>query len=194
MQRNDVIYGKKTDDLQKCSYVEVWLRDGDNGFGVCYHHAGHGCIWHYLLKNVDKYDEVVNTILELICGADSFTEVYDILVDYFSSDDIYEYLDDEPEYEEPPMRSEEEIREYESEAFDRVWLVRKQNMFVNMLEGTESVQIDILDGCIKAIDEVCEKYGIDFKEPVSDWDYGYWSGILAALRWVMGDEKDFLDT
>lgn len=37
-------------------------------------------------------------------------------------------------------------------------------------------------------------FKIDFKEPVSDWDYGYWSGILAALRWVMGDEKDFLDT
>ena len=80
------------------------------------------------------------------------------------------------------------------EAFDRVWLVRKQDMFVNMLEGTESIQAVILDGCLKAIDRVCDKYNIDFKEPVSDWNYGYWSGILAALRWVMGDEKDFLDT
>ena len=32
------------------------------------------------------------------------------------------------------------------------------------------------------------------KLPSSDWEYGYQSGILAALRWVLGEEKDFLDT
>lgn len=194
MQRNDIIYGEKTGDYKTDTYVEVWLADDDNRFRIGYQHNAHGYTWFFILRDANKYDEVKDTIQELICGADNPAEAYDILVDYIESDDIYEYLDDEPEYEEPPMRSEEEIREYESEAFDRVWLVRKQNMFVNMLEGTESVQVDILDGCIKAIDKVCEKYGIDFKEPVSDWDYGYWSGILAALRWVMGDEKDFLDT
>jgi hypothetical protein len=26
------------------------------------------------------------------------------------------------------------------------------------------------------------------------WDYGYANGKLAALRWVLGDEWDFLDT
>jgi hypothetical protein len=60
--------------------------------------------------------------------------------------------------------------------------------------GEETIQLDIMDGMIKAVDKACEKWGIDFKEPVSDWNYGYWSGILAALRWVLGDEKDFLDT
>ena len=92
------------------------------------------------------------------------------------------------------MRTEEEIGEYMEEAFDRVWLVRKQDMFCNMLSGVECIDADILEGCNNAIEKVCDKYNIDFKEPVSDWDYGYWSGILAALRWVMGDEKDMLDT
>ena len=193
-KREDVIYGKKTGDYKNDTYVEIWLRDEDNGFGICYQHDARGCVWHFLLREADKYNEVKSTLHELICGIDNPPEVYDTLVEYFSSDDMYEYLDDEPEYEEPPMRTEEEIHEYMDEAFDRVWLVRKQNMFVNMLEGTESIQADILDGCLKAIDRVCDKYNIDFKEPVSDWDYGYWSGILAALRWVMGDEKDFLDT
>lgn len=194
IKREDVIYGKKTGDYKVDSYVEVWLRDEDNGFGVCYQHDAQGCVWHFLLREIDKYDEIKDTLKELICGANNAREVYDILGEYFSSDDMYEYLDDEPEYDEPEMRTKEEIQEYESEAFDRVWLVRKQNLFRNMLEGTESIQADILDGCLKEIDRVCKEYNIDFKEPVSDWDYGYWSGILAALRWVMGDEKDFLDT
>lgn len=194
IKREDVIYGKKTGDYKVDSYVEIWLRDEDNGFCVCYQHDACGCVWHFILREIEKYDEVKATLQELICGANNLPEVYDILVDYFSSDDVYEYLDDEPEYEEPEMRTKEEIQEYESEAFDRVWLVRKQDMFANMLAGTESIQADILDGCLKEIDRVCKEYNIDFKEPVSDWKYGYWSGILAALRWVMGDERDFLDT
>ena len=28
----------------------------------------------------------------------------------------------------------------------------------------------------------------------TDWECGYWNGIMSALRWVLGDEKDFLDT
>ena len=92
------------------------------------------------------------------------------------------------------MRKAKEIYEYMTEACDRVWLVRKQSLFLNMLEGTISIQADILGECLKAIEKVCEKYSIDFKEPISDWDYGYWSGILSALRWVDGEEKDMLDT
>lgn len=32
-------------------------------------------------------------------------------------------------------------------------------------------------------------------EESDSWDYGYWSGVMATLRWVLGDEeKDNLDT
>ena len=92
------------------------------------------------------------------------------------------------------MRSKKVVNEYLDEAHDRVWLIRKQQMFNNMLMGTEAVHAAVLGECMKAIDRVCDKYSIDFKEMADDWDYGYWCGILAALRWVMGDEKDFLDT
>lgn len=82
------------------------------------------------------------------------------------------------------MRTEKEIIEYREEAFNRVWLVRKQSM------KPEKLSAEILE----SIDRVCKKHNIDFDEPVSDWEYGYWSGILSSLRWVLGDEKDFLDT
>ena len=67
-------------------------------------------------------------------------------------------------------------------------------MFYNMLIGEECVNADVLEKCNQVIDEVCKKYNIDFKKPMSDWDYGYWCGILSALRWVMGEDKDMLDT
>ena len=91
------------------------------------------------------------------------------------------------------MRTEGEIKEYEAEAFDVVWLIRKQQMFTNILLGVEAISTEQLETVMQAIDEICLKRDIDFQEPVSDWGYGYWSGILAALRWVMGDEKNFFD-
>ena len=54
IKREDVIYGKKTGDYKTDSYVEIWVRDGDNGFGVCYQHNARGCVWHFLLKELDK--------------------------------------------------------------------------------------------------------------------------------------------
>lgn len=194
IRKSDIIYGEKTGDYKKDSYVEIWLRDEDDGFGISYQHGAMGSVWHFMLKEGVSYETVKVVLQELVCESHSIKEVYGLLDYFIESGEIYEYLDDEPDYEEPPMRTKQEILEYESEAFDRVWLVRKQDLFVNMLDGTESIQADILDGCLKAIDRVCDKYNIDFREPVSDWDYGYWSGILAALRWVMGDKKDFLDT
>lgn len=61
------------------------------------------------------------------------------------------------------MRTEEEIGEYMEEAFDRVWLVGKQDMFCNMLSGVECIDADILEGCNNAIEKVCDKCNIDFK-------------------------------
>jgi hypothetical protein len=44
------------------------------------------------------------------------------------------------------------------------------------------------------------KYGRDtLREPIGEghdqaWQYGFISGKLSALRWVLGSEWDFLDT
>lgn len=93
------------------------------------------------------------------------------------------------------MRNKNEITEYMDEAFDRVWLIRTLDILAGIADGkTKEPKPDILKGCLESMDKVCKKYNIDFNKPVYEWDYGYWSGILAALRWVMGEEKDFLDT
>ena len=94
------------------------------------------------------------------------------------------------------MRKKKEIDEYMNEAFDIVWLVRTISLLEEgRLDDTPS---DIINEAQKQVARICENLDINSKEELlthfSDWEYGYWSGILATLRWVMGEEKDMLDT
>lgn len=78
-----------------------------------------------------------------------------------------------------------EIVEAEQEFFDRVWFVRHV-----VHSNSEDVSVPGLEA----------KYGPDqLWEPIGDghdqaWQYGFISGKLSALRWVLGSEWDFLDT
>lgn len=94
------------------------------------------------------------------------------------------------------MRKRKEIDEYMGEAFDIVWLVRTLELLsAGQLEGTPQ---DIINEAKKNVARICENLNIESEEELltsfNDWEYGYWSGILAALRWVTGEEKDMLDT
>ena len=182
-----LIFGDKESD----EYIETFMHN-DGHIGIMLRDGDTTTVYHYMIKKNVFFSHVADAIYDVVFGAADIVTAKDVLEE-FLDDGVYEYLEDYPEYSQE-MRSEEEIYKYMNEAHDKVWLVRKQNLYYNLLLGKESINVDVLDGCIKAIDEVCKKYKIDFKEPVSDWDYGYWSGILAALRWVMGDEKDVLDT
>ena len=42
--------------------------------------------------------------------------------------------------------------------------------------------------------EMREKYGRSIGHYMTDWEWGYVNGKFAALRWVLGEEWDFLDT
>lgn len=94
------------------------------------------------------------------------------------------------------MRSKKEIVEYMNEAWDRVWLNRKYNLFYDMMAGTTNLTEDQLKAVMKATNEVIEKYNIQNDDGnLDDWDYGFWSGVLATTRWVLGEEsKKMLDT
>ena len=191
--RTDILYGSKTGNIDKDVYVELFMND-DGKVGINCNSKGQGDVFQdFKIKDIALYDEFLTIIKNKIAENEwtEYEDILDFMVDSIQSEDYDKYIDYDYFVE---MRTEDEINEYMDEAFDRVWLVRTQNMFANMLEGKESISQDVLDSCLKSVDNVCKKYNIDFKESVCDWDYGYWSGILAALRWVMGDEKDFLDT
>lgn len=79
------------------------------------------------------------------------------------------------------MRKVKEIEEYMDEAFDKVWYCRT----------TPCEDKEIEKARVENMNRILSKYD---SIPEDDWDYGYWSGIFATLRWVLGDEKDSLDT
>jgi hypothetical protein len=92
------------------------------------------------------------------------------------------------------VRAESEIGKAEQEFFDRVWYYRKIVMFENIKAGKETITPEILKSCRVHMKEMREKYGRNIGHYMTDWEWGYVNGKFAALRWVLGEEWDFLDT
>jgi hypothetical protein len=103
-----------------------------------------------------------------------------------------------------------EILEAEDLLFHQVWYNRHWNMRIGIEKGAikvvdketyprpagapETIQRDVLKGAIKAARNVERRYG---KKNLGSWDdfeWGMINGKLSALRWVLGDEWDMLDT
>jgi len=58
----------------------------------------------------------------------------------------------------------------------------------------ETVQRDVLKAALKAAQSVERRYGKKSLGPWDDFEWGMINGKLSALRWVLGDEWDMLDT
>ena len=91
-------------------------------------------------------------------------------------------------------RSETEILEAVEELFDKVWYDRHQLLRDLVESGRHEVHPDIWKGALKAAETVETRYGKDALGPWTDFDWGMLNGKLSALRWVLGDDWDMLDT
>lgn len=80
------------------------------------------------------------------------------------------------------IRKKKEIEEYLEEAFHKVWYMRSHSCDNKEIEERRQKAIKEIETCYPEV------------KSYDDKDYGYWNGILGALRWVLGEEKDFLDT
>jgi len=56
------------------------------------------------------------------------------------------------------------------------------------------IQRDVWEGALRAAAKVEKKYGLKNLGPWDDFDWGMPNGKLSALRWVLGDDWDMLDT
>jgi hypothetical protein len=91
------------------------------------------------------------------------------------------------------LRRVSEILKAESEFMDRLWYGRKPaDEDVNGLDWAD----DIKAGMLAAKRRMEEQYGAEelAKDVESDWTWGYLSGRISALRWVLGDEWHMLDS
>jgi hypothetical protein len=57
-----------------------------------------------------------------------------------------------------------------------------------------TIQWDVWKGALKATRRVERRYGKKNLGPWDDFEWGMINGKLSALRWVLGDEWDMLDT
>lgn len=88
-----------------------------------------------------------------------------------------------------PPRTQAEILEALDEIFDKVWYNRHMNYHLD--NGSDQHCFD-RPGCLKAL-EIERKYGLENLE-WDDFEWGMLNGKFSALRWVLGDDWDFLDT
>ena len=115
----------------------------------------------------------------------------------------------EQEWVEQPRRL-TEIVDAISELLDKVWYNRQQvtrekieRGIVKIVEKEtfpvkdhlrRPIQRDIWEGALKSAARVEKKYGLQNLGPWDDFEWGMMNGKLSALRWVLGDEWDMLDT
>lgn len=93
-------------------------------------------------------------------------------------------------------RTVDAILKAEEELFDVIWYDRKLVLIRNLKEGRETITPEIKKGMYAAMRRVEKKYG---KRKIrqyysDDFGWGMLNGKLSALRWVLGDEWDMLDT
>jgi hypothetical protein len=122
---------------------------------------------------------------------------------------------DQPSLMVLPMRTRDDIAAAEEEFYDKVWYDRHKNHLEkspcgsahhvngnpedNRLENLEWVGQPQGDKALRQAGEDAartkeDKYGKDNLGPYTDFEWGMINGKLSALRWVLGDEWDMLDT
>ncbi len=103
-----------------------------------------------------------------------------------------------------------EVVEVLGELVDKLWYGRHQGRAdavengrirlvnpgeeIDPTEFPRTIQRDIWDGARKAARKVETQYGLDALGPWDDFEWGMLSGKVSALRWVLGDDWDMLDT
>ncbi|MET3289278.1 UNVERIFIED_CONTAM: hypothetical protein ABID98_001848 [Brevibacillus sp. OAP136] len=74
-----------------------------------------------------------------------------------------------------------------------VEIVEKESFPIKDHE-TRPIQREIWEGALRSAAKVEERFGVDDVGPWDDFEWGMINGKLSALRWVLGDEWDMLDT
>ena len=132
------------------------------------------------------------------------------LLKEFASDLIEESTFDR-EYSQEPRRL-SELLEEERKLFQQVWYNRHWNLRTSIERGKHKVvrreewetappkkrhgmTVDtIWEGALAAAKRTEEELGPDNIGPWDDFEWGMLNGKLSAIRWMLGDEWDMLDT
>ena len=91
-------------------------------------------------------------------------------------------------------RSTDEIAGMANEFCEKIWFDRHLSLKYKVENGLETVDSKIWAGALKSAKKVIQQYGEENLGPYNDFEWGMLNGKLSALRWVLGEEWDMLDT
>ena len=95
---------------------------------------------------------------------------------------------------EDPRRSEDHILDALEALFDKVWYSRHMLLRHQVEAEGRPIDPEIWKGALEAAERILMKYGQSELGPWTDFEWGMLGGKLSALRWVLGDDWDVLDT
>lgn len=145
----------------------------------------------FFASQTDKMSNIENILVRLVSNIEK-TDCKHQLPEKRGSIETEEFDEDLEYFDEP--RSIEEIVAATEELFDKIWFDRHLSLKYRIENGAETVHPEIWKGALQAAQQVIEKYGEENLGPYSDFEWGMLNGKLSALRWVLGDEWDMLDT
>ena len=102
--------------------------------------------------------------------------------------------DDEPEEYTIEPRTMDEVAEAAYQFVEKIWFDRHLSLKYKVEKGIETVDPQIWEGALKSAEKMIQKYGDENLGPYSDFEWGMLNGKLSALRWVLGEDWDMLDT
>lgn len=92
------------------------------------------------------------------------------------------------------LRTEEEVYSALERLVDQIWYNRHQGLKERVAKKETTVAPEIWKGALMAAKKIEKKYGKENLWHESDFEWGMLNGKVSALRWLMGDEWDMLDT
>ena len=116
---------------------------------------------------------------------------------------VSDLMIEQEDWDIPPRELSEIIKE-ENKLFDIIWYHRYKMRVYRITEEVnaspeiqnkrEEIKIRVLEVAITAAKKIEKRHGKKNLGPWDDFELGMLHGKLSALRWVLGDEWDFLDT
>lgn len=137
------------------------------------------------ISNIEAALEKLTIGLEEYKLSKSLSDVK--LMEEFPESDDEEFYEDEP-------RSIDEIVDAVGVFLDKIWFDRHLSLRYRIETGMKTVDPEIWKGALNSAQKVIDKYGEENLGPYSDFEWGMLNGKLSALRWVLGDDWDMLDT
>lgn len=147
------------------------------------------------VPSIDAHGKV-NTGTAVVSGGTVTARVIDDNALAMAMGQMAEYEDEYFEGILPEKRTEIEILEALDVLFDQVWYNRHWNLCIEVEASNSQIKPEVWAIALKAAAKVEEKYKDEpeILGPWSDFEWGMLNGKLSALRWILGDEWDILDT